>query len=281
MKLPLFAGTVFVARLATWAPTRLWIPVVCGMLLVVPAIYFLIWDRDAFRNAMRLQSVIRVTPGEPLPPFYIYEGLSYFGVMVILVALVGVMLFAFCLLTRLAQAATEGGKPTAKPEALRVWRPEPEKGARTVLEGVVRSSGRTIQSPIGDEPCVAFGLHGDVSGVPIDDAEGGELDLELSTAERILVSLEHAELVASITPSLVEMTDVLDELLDIRGVGSKRSRLLLGEVVLRDGDEVTIEAAVVGAATVDKPVPYRGSARARVASGTEDAPLLVRIKTMI
>ena len=45
----------------------------------------------------------------------------------------------------------------------------------------------TLESQIGGTPCVVFGLHGDVDGAQIDDAEGGDFDLQLESGERVMV----------------------------------------------------------------------------------------------
>jgi len=87
-------------------------------------------------------------------------------------------------------------------------------------------------------PCVVFGLHGDVDGAQIDDAEGGDFDLQLESGERVMVSLKHAILVTeeAVAPSIVQRKPFLDELLDERGIGLGRASgtARVAEVVVRE-----------------------------------------------
>ena len=135
------------------------------------------------------------------------------------------------------------------------------------------------ESPIGGTPCVVFGLHGDADGAQIDDAEGGDFDLQLESGERVMVSLEHAILVTeeAVAPSIVRRTPFLDELLDERGIGLGRASgtVRVAEVVVREGDVVTVEAEVIGGVALS--FGEHAPSRARLASGDESSPLLVRL----
>ena len=160
--------------------------------------------------------------------------------------------------------------------------PSESAGGATTLRGVVRLASISVESPIAGTPCVAFGLHGDVDGAPIDDAEGGDFDLELESGERVMVSLEHAILVdeGAAAPSVVTPTPYLEELLNDRALGVEEggaSVVRLAEVLVLEGDVVTIEAEVSGGATLSFGESARASSRVRVAAGDEANPLVVRL----
>ena len=236
------------ATLGDWAPARSWFAVVFGLLMFVPA------------------SAVLVRFG-----FSVEDGLE-----VACVAIAGALLLVFTIVVRLARSASEA---PGEPRKLLVHAPSPAVTHAAALRGVVRHASVTLESPIGSMPCVAFGLHGDVDGAQIDDAEGGDFDLELDSGERVMVSLEHAVLVTdeSIMPSIVQRTPFLDELLDERGIGLRGASgtVRVAEVLVRDGDVVTIEADVTGGVALS--FGERTPSRARLASGDESSPLVVRL----
>jgi hypothetical protein len=166
-------------------------------------------------------------------------------------------------------------KALIAPRVLTVHTPSSSPHGET-LRGVVRLASVSLESPIDGTPCVVFGLHGDVNGAPIDDAEGGDFDLELESGERVMVSLEHAVLVdeAPKTPSITPATPYMAELLQHRGL-EPAGTVRAAEVVVREGDVVTVEAEVSGGAALS--FGERASSRVRVAAGDESNPLVVRL----
>lgn len=258
-------NAVLYARLAEWAPARAWLAIAFGVLLLAPAVGVrLVWGRDGFRELWVRDDLSTV-----------YEGLSTRGLEMIAAALAGGLLLAFVLVTRLARSASGAASKGPAPRTLLVYLPSPLPQYTTVLRGVARPATVSLESPVAAAPCVAFGLHGDVDGTQIDDAEGGDFDLELESGERVMVSLEHAILVddgAAATPSVVARTAHLDELLGDRGIGAGEVRV--AEVLVREGDVITIEAEVTGGVTLS--FGERGS-HSRLASGAESSPLVVRL----
>lgn len=236
------------ATLADWAPARSWFAVVFGLLSFVPA------------------TAVLVAYG-----FSVEDGLE-----VACVAVAGALLLVFTFVARLARSVSEA---PGEPRKLLVHAPSAAVAHAATLRGVVRYASITLESPIGGTPCVAFGLHGDVDGAQIDDAEGGDFDLELDSGERVMVSLEHAVLVTdeSITPSIVQRMPFLDELLDDRGIGlgGASGTVCVAEVLVREGDVVTIEAEVTGGVALS--FGERSPSRARLASGNHSSPLVVRL----
>ena len=245
------AGGAALATIADWAPARSWFAVGFGLLLFVPACVLLL-RYGASANEPELPAM----------------------------ALAGGLLLSFAFLTRAARSATKSSEKAAEPRKLLVHAGT-SKAHETTLRGVVRHASVTLESPIAGTPCVAFGLRGDIDGAQIDDAEGGDFDLELESGERVMVSLEHARIVdaGAVAPSLVIPTPYLEELLGDRGIGvvdGGRSlvRVRVTEVVVREGDVVTIEAEISGGAALS--FSERAPSRVRVAAGDESNPLVVR-----
>lgn len=139
------------------------------------------------------------------------------------------------------------------------------------LRGVARIATVEIPSAVGHVPCLVFGLCGRTDGAAIADADGGDFDIELPSGERVLVSLEHAVLVAAEDPTPAEhaVEGDLHAFFAQRGIVDRTSTV--AEIVLRAGDPVTVSGKCVGAAIA------LGPGRARVVAGDEDAPLTVRI----
>lgn len=160
-----------------------------------------------------------------------------------------------------------GAKPLPPPR-LRVH--APVLADEGVIDGVARQSTVTLPSPVGKVECLVFGLHGATDTADIADADGGDFDVVLANGERVMVSLEHAVIVAGTeAPRTVHADGDLADLLDRRGVVADGA-LVLAETVIRDGDRVSIAGKRVGAS-----VSLRG-ARARVLAGDEAHPLVVR-----
>jgi hypothetical protein len=139
------------------------------------------------------------------------------------------------------------------------------------IRGIARVGSVEIPSALGHVPCLVFGLAGRTDVADIADADGGDFDIELPSGERVLVSLEHAVLVAGEEPAPADhaVEGELSVLLAPRGITARTGTL--AEVVLRAGDAVTVSGKCVGAAVAV------GSDRARVLAGDEDRPLTVRI----
>jgi hypothetical protein len=155
-------------------------------------------------------------------------------------------------------------------------------GKTATVEGVARKSTVELRAPLDAEPCLAFGVRGRVGQATIDDAEGGEFDLELPDGQRMTVSLGHAVLESQnetvVDVSLAALADDDDDLDPL--ITFAEARLLriapepvsLALVVLRDGDRVR----VTGRTDEDNGgSSYRG--QGKVLSGTAQAPLRVAL----
>jgi len=266
--------------LSEWAPAQLWFPLGFGVLLVLPAALMLLDGTDSFLDLWFVTEAGRFSTER--------RGLSSHGFEAIGAGCLGLVLLVATAATRYARAMAAGkgegaagpdaAKGRLRPGALRVHAPpRRESDPARELRGFVRSASATQESPLDGVACVFYGLHGDADGTPIDDAEGGDFDLELASGERVLVSLEHAVLIADDpgTPEPRENDDRLDELLDARGVGGGRASFSLAEVVVCEGDEIAIDADVTGGPALS--LGYRAPSRIRVASGTAESPLVVRV----
>jgi hypothetical protein len=189
-------------------------------------------------------------------------------------------LMAVVALAGFAVARSTLARRAAAPEpwVLRVWKPAAPSAAREALRGVVRRAAVSVYGPVSGAECVVFGVHGDVDGAPLDDADGADFDLELDGGERVFVSLEHASLVDEDpkAPATVLRTQALDELLAHRSVVEPGAEAVctLAEVLVRDGDPVTVEGDVK--ASVALAFGGTGRKEVRVASGQASSPLIVR-----
>ena len=148
----------------------------------------------------------------------------------------------------------------------------------TTLIGIARRASVEIPSPLAGEPCLLFGLRGEVGAADVCDADGGDFDLELPSGERVMISLEHAVL-ESDAPAvdrepLHAIGADLASLLEQRAIPDAEGRAKLREVVVHDGDEVTVIGAVLGGKVTS--LAYRGGSGARVVAGTATHPLRVR-----
>lgn len=161
------------------------------------------------------------------------------------------------------------GAKQLPPPRLRVH--APALADEDVIDGIARRSTITLPSPVGKVECLVFGLHGSTETADIADAEGGDFDVVLADGERVMVSLEHAVLLAGPEePRAAHAAGDLADLLDLRGIVA-HGALTLAETVICDGDRVSITGKRVGAS-----VSLRG-ARARVLAGDEARPLVVRL----
>lgn len=261
------AGSGALAGLAPWAPSRTGLTLAVGVALVLPALVArLVWGPNAFLRAWVMSDLsIR------------YDGLSRSGLSILGLAAVGVLLVVFTLLARAGLAQATRTATTPRPR-MRVHAPEPAD--EDVIHGIARAGTIEIESAIGKVPCLAFGLRGSTDRADIADAEGGDFDVELPSGERVLVSLEHAVLVvgeerapARPVTARVAVEDALEELLESRGITTKPDvPIPVEEVVLRDGDTVTVSGIKVGAS-----IALAGGGRARVLAGDASRPLAVRI----
>lgn len=257
-------------RLGEWAPTRTWIPLFFGALLTFPLFAFLAGGRDSFLN-------VWVGPRDGHAFAVWREGLSPDGAAVIFFGVVGVLLMAISFVPRLAARAAERRVRAGVRRTLRVFVPRAADAVNHAsLRGILRLGSEECVSPVAGTRCVVYGVVGTVAGTTIDDADGGDFDIELEGGERVLVSLEHAVLRTErpLAPAALDgpRSAELDEFLDKRGVATGREQCELDEIVLCDGDEVEVEGALSGSAAVQ--VAYRGSGP-RVISGTPAAPLIL------
>src|SRR4051794_15745821 len=105
-------------------------------------------------------------------------------------AVVGAVIIAFTLLARHGNVIGEQQRPA--PTRMRVFSPNEEAHGDTTLTGIARRASVEIGGPISNEPCLLFGLEGEIGEADLADADGGDFDLELPSGERVMVSLEHA-----------------------------------------------------------------------------------------
>ena len=165
-----------------------------------------------------------------------------------IVGLAGALLLLLVLVARLAIAPRAERHP-----ALPSGRRGPADDA-TEVSGIARLATVEIASPVTSTACLAFGLRGTTDEPDTTNAVGGDFDLELASGERMVVSLEHAVFAAmrarSDDPGAVEE-----------------------EILLRDGDAVTVTGSVLGGATV----ALANGQRARVLAGTEWRPLQIQL----
>lgn len=260
------AFQTFLFRVSEWVPERSWISLAFGALMLLPLIVYLAGGTDSFRDR---------------DPWY--EGLSATGAQVIALGVLGVLVASLALVPSLAaRAVSRRGRAPAN-RTLRVFSPPrtapgtlgTRAETRVALEGKIRLATAECTSPLGETPCVVFGLVGVVNGCSIDDADGGDFDVELASGERVFVSLEHAVLRVEQPrePEEVSLTAALDDLFAARGVGSMTTECRLDELVLCDGDEIVVEGEISGSAAVS--VAYRSGGGPRVVAGDEHAPLVV------
>ncbi len=257
-------------RVGEWAPTKPWIPLVFGVVMMAPVVEHLLSGGDG------LLDLWVATDKEGRFSAW-REGLSVGGARVIALGVAGALVASLALFPRFAASAVERRARSHARRTLRVFSPASDgddDAKRTSLEGKVRLATVECTSPLGEAPCVVFGLRGAVDGCSIDDADGGDFDVELETGERVFVSLEHAVLRAerAMEPVVAARGAELDDFLDTRGVVSTRSACDLDEIILCDGDSVRVEGMLSGTAAIA--LAYRGGG-SRVVSGDERAPLVV------
>jgi hypothetical protein len=237
-----------------------------GIAAMVPAIAGLIIDPHAFLDLWVMDDLSTK-----------YEGLSSRGLTILTLAILGALVVVFTILSKYGSTVAEKLRPS--PTRMRVFFPSEEARSDTTLTGIARRASVEIPSPISDEPCLLFGLEGEVGEADLSDADGGDFDLELPSGERVMVSLEHAVLVAAGTPKNGplpdEPSDTLEELLERRGILHEDRKSSLAEHLVRDGDEVTVIGKVLGGKVTS--LGYRGASGARVIGGDEERPLVVRI----
>jgi hypothetical protein len=253
-----------VLRLAPWAPRRAWLPIGAGILLVTPAaVAFSMEGPRAFQNQW-LMTDLTIT----------YEGVSSGGFTMLGLAVAGALVVAFTILAKLAGAMADRVRPTVT--RMRVFSPTEVAHGGTTLTGIARRASIEIVGCVSNEPCLLFGIRGEVGDADVADADGGDFDLELPSGERVMISLEHARLVAEgpAAHGPGEIGGALAELLEQRAIPGVDGTARLGEHLVCDGDEVTVIGKVL-AGTVTS-VGYRGATGARVLSGEEDHPLVVR-----
>lgn len=244
------------SRLAVWSPERVWVPLLIGALAMLPAVVArLTFGPTAFQETW-LGDDLSVQHG----------AISEHAYGLLLVAEAGALLLVFVAITRWAAAKVEPLPP------LRVHAMALASADATVLRGVAREGTMALASPLAGAPCLAFGLAGETRGGEVRDADGGDFDVDVDSGERVLVSLEHAVLVADVgARARVRVAGELEEFLEVRGLACEEASL--GEVLLREGDRVELTGFFApGAAVVTA-----GGRRARIFMGDEERPLGIRI----
>lgn len=196
----------------------------------------------------------------------------------VLLSAVGAALALGAVLVSIA-AAIAVGPPLATAGRARVHAPAvTPRDDDTTLTGIARRASVEIASPLSGEPCLLFGLRGEVGAADVCDADGGDFDLELPSGERVMISLEHAvldsEAPAAGSKPPATIGDVLASLLEQRAIADAEGRAALGEVVVFDGDEVTVTGTVLGGKVTS--LAYRGGSGPRVLAGTAAHLLRVR-----
>jgi len=172
-----------------------------------------------------------------------------------------------------------GRSSRAAPARRRVFEPSPAARCDTTLTGTARCASVEIASGLAQQPCLVYGIRGAVGDADVADAEGGDFDLELSSGERVLVSLEHAVLVAIAgAPAAAiqaALAPALRDLLAQRGIPDAAGRAMLDEVLVRDGDEVTVTGTILGGTVTS--LGARGARSPRVIAGDAERLLAVEI----
>lgn len=151
------------------------------------------------------------------------------------------------------------------------------------LEGVARLGSVAIPAPVSGETCLLFGLRASLPEHELEDADGGDFDLELDGGERVTVSLEHAVLEAAarararhvFAPERAVAARELQAFLDARGIvlPDPATAFEVDETLVRDGDRVAVTGAVLGGRLV---AVTRGASR-RVVAGDAEHPLVVTV----
>lgn len=163
----------------------------------------------------------------------------------------------------------------------RVFLPSDEARGDTTLTGIARRASVEIESALTQSPCLLYGVFGEAGDADVADADGGDFDLELPSGERVMISLEHAMLVGGAPDRAGEGREgqgqagrALAELLENRGIPGPAGRPVLDELVVRDGEEVTVIGTLLGGTVTS--FGDRGGSGARVLAGDEHRLLLVR-----
>ena len=213
-------------RLAPWASERSYLLVGGAVLAMAPAAVSLAMGVDSFQN------LFLMSDGSTR-----YEGLSSGGVTVIGFAAAGFVVLVFTTLAKAGSALAERMKP-ATPPRTRVFSPSEDSRGDTTLTGIARRATLEIASPLSGEPCLLFGIRGEVGDTDLADADGGDFDLELPSGERVMISLEHAVFIADASAAKVRgaVGADLEELLESRAIPLAESTVLEEHLVrlLRD-----------------------------------------------
>jgi hypothetical protein len=180
--------------------------------------------------------------------------------------------------------------PRLPPPPMRVYvpafsSPGSDPAERVRLEGIARLATVESPAPISGATCLLFGLRGAVGDAELDDADGGDFDLELDSGERVSVSLEHARLEprGDAPPSArdVDLGDAsahadLRAFLVARAIDPPGGVVRLDEVVVRAGARVAVSGRPLGGKLVTfgrRP----GAGFGRAIGGDVDAPLVVEL----
>lgn len=203
-------------------------------------------------------------------------------------AVTGYTMLALCaaVATVLAFIGANTGSPNAGKAAKeetprsRVFVPT-TTGITTTLTGIARRATLEIDGPVSGKSCLVFGLHGEAGATGIDDADGGDFDLELPSGERVMISLEHAMLTKERAGMGLEVTiepgSALASFLSERGVDtSVTTTVTLEEHMFRDGDRVTVIARELDGTVTS--LGENSRPKSRVLAGDEDHPVVVRIE---
>ncbi|HEY8079150.1 MAG TPA: hypothetical protein VIF62_33690, partial [Labilithrix sp.] len=169
----------FLLTLARWAPSRPWIPIATGVLVMLPALYGLFVSPTMLLEAWLVDD--RRGPERRLA--IEYEGLSRSGFEILALGAAGLLVAGLSVVTTLARRAA----PPPPPKTLRIHDAGEERGPDEVT-GIAKLATAEQESPLGGERCLAFGLRGEVDGVPVDDADGGDFDVLLPDGATVMVS---------------------------------------------------------------------------------------------
>lgn len=261
--------------LSRWAPARPWIPIAIGIALTLPALYALLFAPNMLRD---LWLVDDRSGGAPRL-YTEYRGLSWRGIEILAAGAAGLVLAALATATALAARAST--KPaTSPPKTLRVHVADDSAGEESnVVTGIARSATLEIESPLGGEPCLVVGLRGQVDGIQVDDADGGDFDIVTPEGRVVMVSLEHARLETHGDEEPIELT--VEEAVELEAflldrIGQRaREHCKLAETVIAAGDTVSVTGRLAGPALAA--APFRDDPRGRILEGTPEHPLVVRL----
>lgn len=270
-------GSSLLFTLGRWAPTRPWMILAIGIAMMLPAAGTLLFWPTMLHDTWLVDDRSREVPHLGTE----YRGLSVRGVEILAIGGAGALLCALSIAAWLGHRAS--APPASPPQKLRVHalarEPGTDDDVAREITGIAKVATVEIESPLGGEPCLVFGIRGEVDGEEVDDADGGDFDVVTTEGRVIMVSLEHARLEPVGDEEPVELT--VDEAVElepflVERIGQRvREHCKLAETVIATGDTVTVTGRLAGPALAT--APFRDDPRGRILAGDSDHPIVVRV----